>query len=105
MHANITDLFGKISSLLSLQDTVGPMRHQRVFTVASSAVLEKFANRVLTRNFDQIAFAISHCWHRSNWFEQPHFIHLHVGHRVQPFWKPPLPVLFVMLRTCIGELR
>jgi hypothetical protein len=28
------------------------MRHQQVFTVASSAVLEKFAGRVLTRNFD-----------------------------------------------------
>ena len=34
MHANITDLFGNISSLLNLQDTVGPMRHQWVFTVA-----------------------------------------------------------------------
>ena len=31
------------------------MRHQQVFTVALSAVLEKFANRVLTSNFDQIA--------------------------------------------------
>ena len=57
------------------------MRHQQVFTVASSAVLEKFANRVLISNFDQIAFAISHCWYRFNWFEQPHFIHLDVGHR------------------------
>jgi len=37
--------------------------------VAASAVLEKFANRVLTRNFDQIAFAKRHCWHRFNWFE------------------------------------
>src|SRR5438132_4807098 len=83
------------------------MRHQQVFTVASSAVLEKFANRVLTSHFDQIAFAISHCWYRFNWFEQPHFIHLDVGHRGYwsgPFWKLPLPVLFVMLRTCIGEL-
>jgi len=57
------------------------MRHQQVFTVASSAVLEKFANRVLIGNFDQIAFAISHCWYRFNWFEQPQFIHLDVGHR------------------------
>ena len=80
------------------------MRHQQVFTVASSAVLEKFANRVLTSNFDQIAFAISHCWYRFNWFEQPHFIHLDVDLLVRPFWKLPLPVLFVMLRTCIGEL-
>ena len=46
---------------------------------------------MLTRNSDQITFAKSHCWHRSNWFEQPHFIHLRVGH--QGF----------MLRTCIGE--
>ena len=60
------------------------MRHQQVFTVASSAVLEKFADRVLTRNFDQIASAISQCWNRFNWLEQPHFIHLHVGH--QDYW-------------------
>lgn len=31
------------------------MRHQQVFTVALSAVSEKFANRVLTSNFDKIA--------------------------------------------------
>ena len=78
------------------------MRHRQVFTVASSAVLEKFANRVLTRNFDQIAFAKSHCWHRFNWFGQPHFIRP-PRLLVRPFWKPPLPVLLVMLRTCIGE--
>ena len=31
MQANITDLFGKISSLLTrLQVTIGPMRHQQV---------------------------------------------------------------------------
>jgi hypothetical protein len=63
------------------------MRHQQVFTVASSAVLEKFANRVLTSNFDQIAFAISHCCYRFNWFEQPHFILLDVGHR--RYWSGP----------------
>jgi hypothetical protein len=42
MHANITDLFGKFPSRLRLTGhRIGPMRHQQVFTVASSAVSEK----------------------------------------------------------------
>jgi hypothetical protein len=65
MNANITDRFGKISSLLTFTGDRRP-------DAAASAVLETFANRVLTRNFDQIAFAKRHCWHTFNWFEQPH---------------------------------
>jgi hypothetical protein len=79
MHANITDLFGKISSLLT---STGDRRLDATpagVPCGPSAVLEKFAHRVLTRKFDQIAFAKSHCWHRFNWFEQPHFIHLRIG--------------------------
>jgi hypothetical protein len=63
MHANITDLFGK-SPPVDVYRT--PPTHATPAGVSLwfSSARSKFDNRLLTRDFDKIAFAFSHCWHR-----------------------------------------